>query len=152
MKSIYLLLFGALNATVACAQNDQQAIQQWQSAHPTTLFISAERFNALSSQEQELLGSDLIIYQDKISLALIEQHEALVKSDNDQSQKPTKTEDLTIIKNWTANNPDVKIVPRSVFNAAEQDRQQVYSENTNCLILEGEWLTVKDIALFEQQR
>jgi len=151
MKSIYLLLFGALNATVACAQNDQQAIQQWQSAHPTTLFISAERFNALSSQEQELLGSDLIIYQDKISLALIEQHEALVKSEKDQSQKPVKTEDLAIIKNWTANNPDVKIVPRSVYNAAEQDRQQVYTENTNCLILEGEWLTVKDIALFEQQ-
>ncbi|MBI3237615.1 MAG: hypothetical protein HYZ43_02015 [Flavobacteriia bacterium] len=109
-------------------------------------------FNALSSQEQELLGSDLIIYQDKISLALIEQHEALVKSDNDQSQKPTKTEDLAIIKNWTANNPDVKIVPRSVYDAAEDDRQQVYTENPNCLILEGEWLTVKDIALFEQQR
>jgi PHD/YefM family antitoxin component YafN of YafNO toxin-antitoxin module len=151
MKSIYLLLFGALNATVVCAQNDQQAIQQWQSAHPTTLFISAERYNALSLQEQELLGADLIIYQDKISLAVIEQHEALIKSENDHSQKPTKTEDLSIIKNWTANNPDVKIVPRSVYDAAEDDRKQVYSENTNCLILEGEWLTVKDIELFEQQ-
>jgi hypothetical protein len=151
MKSIYLLLFSALNASAVCAQNDQQAIQQWQSAHPTTLFISAERYNALSSEEQHLLGSDIIVYQDKISLALIEQHEALAKAENDHSQKPTKTEDLAIIKNWKATNPDVKIVPRSVFMAADQDRQQVYTENTNCLILLGEWLTVKDIELFEQR-
>ncbi|MDH4471844.1 MAG: hypothetical protein QE487_04505 [Fluviicola sp.] len=151
MKSIYLLLFSALNVSVVCAQNDQQAIQQWQSAHPTTLFISAERYNALSSEEQHLLGSDLIVYQDKISLALIEQHEALAKAENDQSQKPTKTEDLAIIKNWKATNPDVKIVPRSMFDTIEAERQQFYLEDSNCLILAGEWLTVKDIQLFEQR-
>ncbi|ASS48156.1 MAG: hypothetical protein A3D31_00280 [Candidatus Fluviicola riflensis] len=151
MKCIYLLLFGALNASVACAQEDQQAIQQWQSAHPTTLFISAERYSSLSSQEQQLLGSDLIIYQDKISLAMIEQHEALTKSENDQSTKPSKIEDQVIIKNWSANNPDVKIVPRSIYDAAEPNRQQIYDENPNCLVLAGEWLTVKDVELFEQR-
>lgn len=151
MKCIYLLLLGALNASAVCAQTDQQAIQQWQSAHPTTLFISAERYNSLSSQEQELLGSDLIIYTDKISLAVIEQHEALTKSTNDQSHKPAKAEDLAIIKNWSAANPDVKIVPRSVYNAAEPNRQQIYNENPNCLVLAGEWLTAKDIELFVQR-
>lgn len=151
MKCIYLLLFGALNASAVCAQTDQQAIQQWQSAHPTTLFISAERYNSLSSQEQELLGSDLIIYNDKISLVAIEQHEALTKSTNDQSNKPSKTEDLTIIKNWSANNPDVKIIARSVFDVIPADRQSAYLEDSNCLILAGEWLTVKDIESFEQR-
>ena len=151
MKCIYLLLFGALNASAVCAQNDQQAIQQWQSAHPTTLFISAERYNSLSSHEQQLLGSDLIIYLDKISLEVIEQHEALTKSENDQSHKPAKTEDLAIIKNWSAANPGVKIVPRSMFDTIEAERQQFYLEDSNCLILEGEWLTVKDIELFEQR-
>ncbi|MES2557450.1 MAG: hypothetical protein V4604_14945 [Bacteroidota bacterium] len=151
MKCIYLLLFCALNASAVCAQNDQQAIQQWQSAHPTTLFISAERYHALSSQEQQLLGSDLIIYQDKISLAVIEQYETATKSTNDQFSKPSKTEDLAIIKNWSANNPGVKIVPRSVYDVAEPNRQQIYDENPNCLVLTGEWLTVKDVVLFEQR-
>ncbi len=151
MKCIYLLLFGALNASAVFAQTEQQSIQQWQSAHPTTLFISAERYNSLSTQEQQLLGSDVIIYQDKISMALIEQHEAHTKSTNDQSYKPGKTEDQAIIKNWSANNPGVKIVPRSMFDTIEPERQQFYLEDPNCLILEGEWLTVKDIELFEQQ-
>jgi hypothetical protein len=149
MKCIYLLLFGVLNASAVCAQTDQQAIQQWQSAHPTTLFISAERYHSLSTQEQQLLGSDLIIYQDKISLAVIEQYEAATKSTNDQSNKPSKTEDLEIIKNWSANNPDVKIVKRSYFDSIPANQQQAYLDDANCMILEGEWLTVKDIESFE---
>lgn len=149
MKCIYLLLFVALNASSVSAQTDQQAIQQWQSAHPTTLFISAERYNSLSTQEQQLLGSDLIIYQDKISLAVIEQYEATTKSTNDQSNKPSKTEDLEIIKNWSANNPDVKIVKRSYFDSIPANQQQAYLDDANCMILEGEWLTAKDIESFE---
>ena len=115
-----------------------------------SLFLP-ERYNSLSSQEQQLLGQDLIIYQDKISLAVIEQHEALTKSENDQSHKPAKTEDLAIIKNWSATNSGVKIVPRSMFDTIEPERQQFYLEDPNCLVLEGEWLTVKDIELFEQR-
>ena len=149
MKCIYLLLFGVLNASAVCAQTDQQAIQQWQSAHPTTLFISAERYHSLSTQEQQMLGSDLIIYQDKISLAVIEQYEAATKSTNDQSNKPSKTEDLEIIKNWSANNPGVKIVKRSYFDSIPANQQQAYLDDANCMILDGEWLTVKDIESFE---
>ena len=148
MKWIYLLLFGAINSA-AIAQDEQQAIQQWQSSHPTTLFVSSERYSSLSEKEQQLLGSNVLIYNDNITLAAIEQHDAQSKSTPNDSNKPGKAEDLAIVKNWLAFNSDVKLLPRSQFDAADATRQQAYLDNPRCLILLGEQLTAKDVQLLE---
>jgi len=149
MKWIYLLLLFGAFSSAAIAQDEQQAIQQWQSSHPTTLFISSDRFTNLSEKEQLLLGSDILIYQDKITLTVIEQHTSQLKSSIGNSSKPGKAEDLAIIKNWLAFNGDVKLVPRSLFDTADDIHQQIYLENSRCMVLLGEQLTVKDIQLFE---
>ena len=118
MKWNYLLLFGAINSA-AIAQDEQQAIQQWQSSHPTTLFISSDWYSSLSEKEQQLLGSNVLIYQDKITLTVIEQHDAQLKSTAGNSIKPAKEEDLVIIISWLAYNSDVKLLPRSLFDATD---------------------------------
>lgn len=148
MRTTYLLLLAGFISCGLKAQNDRTAIQQWQSLHPTTLLISSERFYSLSETERQLLGNDYIVFQDEISLEQLKQHEA-VKSGVASSKQPvSKDADAVAIKQWLGAHPDVKLVPRSYFDALNADKQQLYSENPYCLVLQGETLTVKDIELF----
>lgn len=150
MKGYLLLLCGSLFTGISQAQSEQQAIQQWQSLHPNTQIVSENRFNAMSEEERLLLGSDVIVYKDKITLSQLQAHDNLnEKSVKSAEASKLSPEDKSFIKLWTAENGDVKIVPKSVYNSADDARKLIYSENPRCLILEGETISVKDIERFE---
>lgn len=149
MKGYLLLFCGVLCAGYSQAQTEQQVIQQWQNAHPATQFVSEERYATLSKSERDLLGDDIIVYKDQITLSLLEAYDQQSKSTETIEEASISLEHKQLIKNWLATNPDVKIVPRSVFDTADESRRLVYSENPRCLVLEGENLTVKDIERFE---
>lgn len=151
MRTFYLLLLGAFYASGLLAQDEQTAIQQWQNQHPTTLFIAADRFHALSDEERTLLGSDYILFQDKITLQLLQQSDAELKSTETGENTTVKDADPNFIKQWLGANQDVKIVPHSIFAAFGAEQQQPYLDNFRCMILMGETLTLKDIELFEQR-
>lgn len=150
MKGYLLLFCGILYTGYSQAQTEQQAIQQWQNAHPATQFVSEERYATLSKSERDLLGDDVIIYKEKITLSLLEAYDLQSKSTSTNEEATLSYEQKQVIKNWLATNPDVKIVPRSVFDAADESRKLVYTQTPRCLILESETLTVKDIERFEQ--
>lgn len=150
MRTFYLLLLGAFYASGLHAQDERLAIQQWQSQHPTTLLISSDRYNALSDKERTALGTDYILFQDKITLALLQQSDAALKSAQTGKDNTAKDADLTFMKQWLGENQDVKIVPHSIFAAFSPEEQTPYLEHPRCMILAGETLTVKDIELFEQ--
>ena len=54
---------------------EDAAIRQWQSSHPTTLLISAARYASFSDEEKALIGTDYILFEDKVTLELLEQSE-----------------------------------------------------------------------------
>jgi hypothetical protein len=150
MRTFYLLLLGACYASGLRAQDERLAIQQWQSQHPTTLLIASDRYNSLSDQERTALGTDYILFQDKITLQQLQQSDAALKSIQTGKNNATKDADLAFIKQWLGANQDVKLVPHSIFAAFSPEEQTPYLENSRCMILYGETLTVKDIELFEQ--
>jgi hypothetical protein len=139
----YILLLSVLTATGLNAQENQKAIQQWQSLHPTTLLISEEHYNDLSATQRQLLGKDVIIFQGTITMAQLNAYDAEKSS---ESGKPaaSKTEDLDAIKIWLAQHPEVRIIPQSKYAMLMETRLQD-AHSPACIILEGEVLTRKDI-------
>jgi hypothetical protein len=131
-------------ATTLFAQVDENAIRKWQSLHPTTLLISAERYNSLSTEEQQLLGTDVIVFQEKITLSQLEQYDAEKSISVGPKETAAKDEDLRIIKEWRGKHRDVQLIPHSKYVTLTEVRlQQVHS--AGYIVLEGEEITVKDI-------
>lgn len=145
---VFLLLIGVSITPALLAQNDRQAIQQWQSSHPATILISAERYNGLSQQEQQLLGSDVIVFQEKITLAQLEQYD-VAKNGALASKPAAKDEEPELVKQWLGMHPDVKIIPRSLYDSLPDEQRLAYDQ-PYCMILQGETITAKDIELFGQ--
>lgn len=144
--STYLLLLAGFIPCGLKAQDERTAIQQWQSLHPTTLLISSERFNSMSEDERALLGNNYIVFQEKITIAQLQQYDAEKEKTTGVAQKQplAKDEDLQFIKNWRATHREVRIVPHSKYITLNEVRlQQVQS--SEFIILEGETITVKDI-------
>ena len=147
MLRTFLLLMSVTATTTLSAQETEKAIQTWQSLHPSTLLISAERYNALTSNEQQLLGTDILVFQEKITLAQLEQYDA-VKSVSGAAGG-VKDEDAALVKDWKGQHPDVTIIRASEFADMDALKQQECLDNpVNILVLEGEYLTAKDIARY----
>jgi len=122
---------------------EESAIQKWQSAHPTTLIISSERYASFSDEEKALIGTDYILFDDKVTLELLEKS---VQSKSVEMATTIRDKDQQIIKEWVGTHQEVKIVRRSAFDAFAPERQQYCLERPlEILILEGESITVKDI-------
>ena len=116
-------------------------VQQWQSQHPDMLLMKKEQFEALAKSLQDKITAKVVFYED-ISSVLTESKSS---SANSIIQKE---EDLLIIKNWMALNPDVKIIPRSMYDALPIERQEMYQSMAS-MILEGETITVRDIQNYQ---
>ena len=142
MKKTSLLALAFLFSMNAFSQEDA-AIQKWQSAHPTTLLISAARYASLSDEEKALIGTDYILFEDKVTVELLE------KFDQQKGIETTTTfkeEQQQEVKNWLSTHPEVKIIRRSTFDAFAPERQQYCAERPlEILVLEGESITIKDI-------
>ena len=146
MRSL-LLLLTVFTATTLSAQENENAIRQWQSLHPTTLLISAERYNSLSTEEQQLLGSDVVVFQEKITLEQLEQYAAEKGIAAGPKQTIAKDADLAAIKEWRGKHRDVQLVPQSKYVTLSDTRlQQVHS--AGYIVLEGETITLKDIEAY----
>ncbi len=124
---------------------EDAAIQQWQSSHPTTLLISAARYASFSDEEKVLIGTDYILYENNVTLELLEQSEQ-AKSIGTAPEKPAKDEDLQVIKDWIGTHQGVKIIRQSAYVVLSSERQQYCLERPlEILVLEGESITRKDI-------
>lgn len=146
MKS-YSLLFTLLPTAVTWSQ-DEQAIQQWQSQHPTTLLISSERFAQLSADERALLGEDLIVFNDRITLAQLTQYSTEKSGASGEAPETDKDENAQFIKDWLGAHQEVLIVKQSEFQAMTPEQQQNMID-FQALILAGETVTRNDLLLYQ---
>ncbi len=132
-------------SSMSVFSQEDAAIQQWQSSHPTTLLISAARYADFTDEEKALIGTDYILYENKVTLELLEQSEQ-AKSTEMSAKKPAKQEDLQLIKDWLGTHQGVKIIRQSAYVALSPERQQYCVERPlEILVLEGESITRKDI-------
>lgn len=132
-------------SSMSVFSQQEAAIQQWQSAHPTTLLISAARYASFSDEEKVLLGTDYILFENKVTLDLLQQYEQ-AKNAEMSEKEPAKEEDQQMIKDWLGTHQDVRIVSRSSYVAFSPERQQYCLDRPlEILILQGETITVKDI-------
>lgn len=150
MKTQLLLLGCLFSTSVYFAQNEETAIRQWQSRHPEILLIREDRFADMSKEEKALIGNNYILYKDHISLQELQDYSG-EKTSSEDGLSTSRLADARYIKQWKAINSDVKIVPRSVYDTAGDQRRAAYDAHSRCMILEGEYLTIEDIRLFEQQ-
>lgn len=116
-------------------------VQQWQSQHPDMLLMKKEQFEILPKSLQDKISAKVVFYEN-ISTVLVEEKSAMANS------LVQKEEDLLLIKNWMALNPDVKIIPRSVYDALPIERQEMYQSMAS-MILQGETITVRDIQNYQ---
>jgi len=142
MKNLYLLLPAIVFSQYSYSQNED-AIRQWQLAHPSTQLISSSRFSSLTDADKALLGTDYIVYREKVTIELLEASEAGVKSLN-TSEEIIREDESDFIKIWLAEHSDIKILSRSQYTSFSPEEQQLYIEN-HALILQGEKLTLQDI-------
>lgn len=148
MKRALLRLLPAFMLCMNVFSQEEAAIQKWQSAHPTTLLISAERYAGFTEEEKALIGTDFILFQDKVTIELLQKSEQSKSTGNIAT---LKEQDEQIIKDWLGSHQQVKIVKRSSFDAFAPERQQYCLERPlEILILEGETITVKDIESYGQ--
>jgi hypothetical protein len=144
-----LLLLGVCCVSLRThAQEDNSAIQQWQSTHSSTIIISSERYGMLSATEQELLGEDLLVYENQLTLAQLENYspatstyaEILPDSENEQA---------LFVKRWLVNHPDVTVVPKQEFTAMDDVKKLECTDNPLFLLLKGDKITAADIYYYE---
>jgi len=147
MKKFSLLLTALVPCMFSHAQEDQ-AIQQWQSAHPATQLISVTRYAALSEDEKLAFGTDYILFSDKITLQQLLSSEQSEKSTGSRNAPELSETHAEYIKEWLSSHQEVKIVTRSYFESLPEESRQVYADH-HSLILSGEYLTVKDIQAYE---
>ncbi len=130
----FICFFGFISLGSAQSLND---IQQWQSRNPDKILMKQDVFNQLSKGKQEKI-SERVVFIENLT------QEFLASTYKSDSSPLSDMEEQTFIKEWLAQHPDIKIVNRSVFIAADSQQQENYL-NLNCLILKGEEITVEDI-------
>lgn len=116
-------------------------VQQWQSQHPDMLLMKKEQFDALPKSLQDKITGKVVFYEN-IATVILEEKSAVANT------LVQKEEDLLLIKNWMSQNPDVKIIPRSMYDALPLERQEMYQSMAS-MILEGETITVRDIQNYQ---
>jgi hypothetical protein len=116
-------------------------VQQWQSQHPDMLLMKKEQFESLPKALQDKITGKVVFYEN-IATVILEEKSAVANT------LVQKEEDLLIIKNWMSQNPDVKIIPRSMYDALPLERQEMY-QSIASMILEGETITVRDIQNYQ---
>lgn len=128
----------------AFGQSDSR-IAAWVSTHPSVHIFSEANYNQLSSDFKSKLKDQVIVYKNKLTFDDLMAYDELEKSDPVSSQTAIKTKDAQIIKNWLGTHPDIKIIKQSEFQTMTEERQTMY-QSAEALILNGEYLTIEDIA------
>lgn len=136
MKAL-LFFFGILVSNMSYSQTPAE-IQQWQNLHPGFLLMTVANFESLPSALQTKLKQKVVLFtpesEQKLTGITLE-------------PIPNKTIDVATenrLKEWRALHPDVKLIPKSVFLAASTEQQLSYQQS-NCLILAAETLTISDL-------
>lgn len=133
-----------------CLHSQEDSIEDWQQVHPNILFFEAQDFALLSSDQQSKLGENIIVFDTKITWKDITSFELrTMPSDSEMRAKNPDSYIGSTVKFWLADHPEVKIIPRSYYDALDVDQQAVY-QNTNALILDGEHITLEDIQRYEE--
>jgi hypothetical protein len=137
MKKLLLLLICVCGLASTNFAQSSSEIQLWQNQHPELLLMKQEQFYLLPKSTQVKIESKVVFFEN-LSAALQAE-----KSNSTHSIQP-KDEEQTIIKNWLGLHPDVKVIPKSIYDTLSEERITMY-QSISSLFLEGETITARDI-------
>lgn len=142
MKTL-LLLIALLGMERLYAQSSAK-IQQWQSSHPELLLMSQSSYDQLSKDLQVKLKDKIVIFDENQPIESLNVTKATPYTQQEIQEHRVDTD---FIKQWLGAHPEVKVVPRSIYESATPEVQQIYRDN-HCLILSGETIQKQDILNF----
>ena len=133
------------------AISQSMEVQKWQEENPHVLFIEATDFSNIGEEKKALLGNDIIIYSQNISIQDINSYTASKAEAKTASKSlvDSNSPSANEIKNWLAKNSNLKIIHNSYYSSLTHGEQQVYLES-NALIYYGEHLTIDDIKQYNE--
>lgn len=137
---VILLLFKA-----SIAQTHE--VGDWQKKHPTVIFVQEQDYTTELAEQFNAKNIQVLVYAEEITMKLIDAYTSdLAQQTN--SALIERSDDGSQIKVWLAENQGLKIVPRSMFEA-QNEEQQLLLTNSDAMILSGEKLTLQDIENYE---
>ena len=144
----HILLLGVLcfqYATTTAFGQQNSSIAQWISAHPSVHIFSEKNYERLDEEFKTKLKGKVVVYQDQLTLDLLNAYDPLEKTDEVSTGTYTKEDpDASVIKEWLGLHPGIKILKQSEFQALTEERQELY-QSIEALILIGETITIQDI-------
>jgi len=136
MGTVFNTFFACLVFSSAFGQSDQHLA--YQQAHPEALIMTRSAFNSLELSMQELIRYRVVYLEDLERSSELTQDVTLVPSED------LHDSEAEFIKQWLGNNPSVKIVKRSEFDASSTEIQAIYMQ-AHALVLIGENISREDI-------
>jgi|SRR6218665_1623678 len=92
---------------------------------------------------REKLAGQIIIYNGEITIEQLETY-TQTKSSSTNKESDLKNNNAQELKDWLMTHSDVKIVPRSEYDNADEATKELYVQYGS-LILIGEAITTQDI-------
>ena len=147
MKKLLLTAALLVQSAVVFSQ-EEQAIQQWQSAHPSTQLISVSLYTSLSDGEKALIGTDYVLFTEKLTIKQLEASAPSLKNTGVKAPSVLSMDEAQVIKDWLGAHPEVWIVEQSYFQQANEE-ERLELETAHAMILEGEVVTLNDIINYQ---
>lgn len=114
-----------------------------QESAPTEQFpqlrMSLSTFQMLDANLQKTIADYVIIIDSDLKIVQDGTLSSPVRDSDDKN---------LIVKTWMSENSHVKIVPRSQYNAADAEVQNLY-DSQKIMVLIGEQITLEDIQIFQ---
>ncbi|MFK7784782.1 MAG: hypothetical protein AB8B56_06695 [Crocinitomicaceae bacterium] len=135
-------------STAAFGQETSKTPYEWQRLNPRIVCMQLSEFNGLSPKKQNVLKDEILLFEGELDMVDIEKYES--EQVQNSSSKIQYMEGVSgELKTWVFYHPEVKIIPRSRYNAMGDSDQQKHIDS-GTLILKGEVLTLKDIQYYEE--
>lgn len=120
---------------------------EWQRLNPRVICMKLSEFNQLSPDQQSVISNHVLLFEGELDISDIERYES---EHTNSSSKVQYMEGVSgELKTWVFHHPEVKIIPRSIYDTLSDEDQQKH-DMSGTMILKGEVLTLKDIQYYEE--
>lgn len=141
MKYTLLVLLLASAKTILC---QTASPEDWIKSHPEVALIEHSDFFQFSQDDLLQFDHGYIVFSNKVTSDDIA---AFLDNEKTLHKDPVVNENKEYISEWLIQNPNIKIVKRSEFEASTINQQEEYIKS-NCLILRDEVISIVDINNF----
>lgn len=141
--------FACILAQASLGQSPQDnPVAQWQKIHPNVLFVEKSDFTTELQTRLQTLKKEFIVYDQEITMELINSYYPSSIQKAAELDSDDRVNEAESVKIWVGQHRDVKIVPRTLFEAQDAAEQDAVT-SAGAMVLQGETITLQDIEIYE---